>query len=145
MLRTLGDSLAGSMEFKSKDGKTYQIHRLTLRDMSLFEGWLEGRARESLRQMLDVVPPEIFGDLARDMVDKIQKGHYAFGGPAANNAMRTVPGLVKLVSIACRIPEAEAIHLMENDQDSLMEAVKMMVDRSMPEGDGDQEGNQVRT
>lgn len=138
MLRTLADSIGGGVEFTASNGKTYKIRRLTMADMANFEGWLEGRAYAVVQKLQGKVPAEVLGPIATQVATDIASGKYAFGGPACNAALAAMAGQVKLLSIFCDIPEEEAIQLAQSDPGAIGAAMKMMVDRSMPETE---EGN----
>lgn len=141
MLRTAGDAVAGGMEFRASNGKVYTIRRVTVGDIAKIEGWLEGRAYESVRKMQGVVPNPVLVELAQNVANQVSSGKYAFGGEACNQAMNTIAGGVKLASIMCDISEDEAIQILTSDTAGFMSALNAVMGRSMPEVEGEPEGN----
>lgn len=141
MLRTLGDSIGNDgIEMELSDGRKIKIRPLTLKDLAAFEKWLEGRAFASVQAVRDQMDTTTWAEMAGAVAGQIAAGKYAFGGQMAADAMRTIPGALKIFSLITGMTESQAKEVMEKDGGAVQRAMEMMVSRSMPEGD-QQEGN----
>ena len=137
MLRTVADCVgvgAEGLEYTSKAGKKYNFRAFTINDAGSFEKWLEGRAFQAVEAAKGTMDPGDYGQALASISADVATGRFSFGGPEANRAMRTLPGMCKLMSLMAGITFQEAKDLFATEGEALGKALESQINRSMPQG-----------
>lgn len=135
MLRTVADCVGSALPFTSKKGKTYQITPMDLNNCGAFEKWLEARAFDSVERHLASKSMETteYAKILAAVGKEFAAGDFAFGGEIANRATKSIPGILKLISITMGVDQKEASDLLINEGVRIVQAMNGEIEASMPE------------
>lgn len=135
-MKTVSDTLGSAgaaIEFVTKHGKKILVKPMTMKTMSAFEKWLESRAMQAVADMSDKVSPQVMRELFSGVSEDITKGKYAFGGNTAQEALASLPGITKLVSLMASIDENTAQDIILKEGEAFRMVLDQAIRQSLPE------------
>jgi hypothetical protein len=103
--------------------------------MSEYENKLQNRAIKTLTEQRNVLPPDLFKELFRELLDKIASGNYAFGGELCTASLNTITGIADLFSILCSVTPEDAMHIISEEGDALKMLFDEVVKKSVSSDD----------
>lgn len=74
-------------------GRKYRLTPWTLAMTATFEAWLEQRAFDAVERTRGTVSEDVYLRRLDSVMRLVASGHFAFGGQAAADAARSLPGL----------------------------------------------------
>lgn len=121
-MATLADLLNAPTEIEH-EGQTYTLRQPTLIECAQYQRWLEQEARANAAAATEL-PEEDRRRLLVDIQKEIGAKAFAWGGEVCVKSLQTIPGVAKLFSIICGVPERLANEIVEK---RLCEIAALMV------------------
>ena len=127
---------AGSFVFQ---GKTYRLSPFNYDMVAMFELWLEQRAWDSVERTRHLTSEEVYERRLEAMAKLIASGHFAFGGQAAAEAAKSLPGqkrILFLMLTACPDNEDVTEELVDRILQANMANVMSLVNEANADPNG---------
>lgn len=117
-------------------GEARPVSYLTQAKKAEFEKWLKANAVAAVVEMRASMPPDVWQELYRVVIQDLAGKAYSFHGAVSQAALRGAAGALAFAAILFGVTEEVMMGLMERDADGVKAALDVVLADSTPSPNG---------
>jgi hypothetical protein len=113
--------------------KVYQVSKLDRELKTQWQRRLFGRAKDTAREMKDLLDRKDYADLLKDLANDYTTGLYDFDGQKSLDFMQSQSGALALACLLFGVPEEEMIGIMLKAETEVASIIETVLHESYPD------------